>query len=77
LFVPHQANKRINQWVAAALDLPDDKVSHTIVRYGNTTAASIPIGLSEAFAEGRLDDATVLLTAFGSGFTWAGAVVRF
>ncbi|MCA9588610.1 MAG: ketoacyl-ACP synthase III [Myxococcales bacterium] len=77
LFVPHQANKRINQFVAAALDLPDDKVVHNIERYGNTTAATIPIGLSESFAEGRLNDATVLMAAFGSGFTWAGAVVKF
>lgn len=77
LFVPHQANKRINQFVAAALDLPDDKVVHNIERYGNTTAATIPIGLSESFAEGRLSDATVLMAAFGSGFTWAGAVVKF
>ena len=77
LFVPHQANMRINQWVATALDIPDEKVVHNIQRYGNTTAATIPIGLSESYAEGKLDNATVLMTAFGSGYTWAGSVVKF
>lgn len=77
LFVPHQANMRINQFVAAALDVPDDKVVHNIQRYGNTTAATIPIGLSESYAEGRLKDATVLMAAFGSGFTWGGALCKF
>ena len=77
LFVPHQANMRINQWVATALDIPEEKVVHNIERYGNTTAATIPIGLSESYAEGRLEDATVLMTAFGSGYTWAGAVLQF
>ncbi len=77
LFVPHQANMRINQMVAAALDIPDERVVHNIERYGNTTAATIPIGLSEAWAEGKLADATVLSVAFGSGYTWAGAVFQF
>ncbi len=75
LFVPHQANMRINQMVAKALKIPEDKVVHNIQRYGNTTAATIPIGLSESYAEGRLKG-NVLLAAFGSGYTWAGAVVR-
>lgn len=77
LFVPHQANMRINQMVASGLKIPEHKVVHNIQRYGNTTAATIPIGLSESYAEGRLDDAMVLMSAFGSGFTWAGAVVQF
>jgi 3-oxoacyl-[acyl-carrier-protein] synthase-3 len=77
LFVPHQANMRINQFVASALQIPEEKVVHNIQRYGNTTAATIPIGLSESWAEGKLDRATVLMSAFGSGFTWAGSVVRF
>ena len=77
LFVPHQANMRINQWVATALAIPEEKVVHNIQRYGNTTAATIPIGLSESYAEGRLKDATILMAAFGSGYTWAGAVVKF
>ena len=77
LFVPHQANMRINQFVASALEIPAEKVVHNIDRYGNTTAATIPIGLSEAYADGLLKDATVLSTAFGSGYTWAGAVIQF
>ncbi len=78
LFVPHQANMRINQMVAQKLGIAQDKVVHNIERYGNTTAATIPIGLSESFAEGKLKEgATVLSAAFGSGYTWAGAIIRF
>jgi 3-oxoacyl-[acyl-carrier-protein] synthase-3 len=78
LFVPHQANMRINQMVAQKLGIPADRVVHNIERYGNTTAATIPIGLSEAWAEGRLGEGkTVLSAAFGSGYTWGAAVIRF
>jgi 3-oxoacyl-[acyl-carrier-protein] synthase-3 len=78
LFVPHQANMRINEMVAKKLGIPGEKVVHNIQRYGNTTAATIPIGLSESYAEGRLrEGTTVLMAAFGSGYTWAGAVARF
>jgi 3-oxoacyl-[acyl-carrier-protein] synthase III len=78
LFVPHQANMRINQFVAMKLNLPQEKIVHNIDRYGNTTAATIPIGLSESWAEGRLKRGTrVLLAAFGSGYTWAGAVMKW
>ncbi len=78
LFVPHQANMRINQLVAQKLGIPSDRVCHNIERYGNTTAATIPIGLSEAFAEGKLAEGkTVLTAAFGSGYTWGAAVIRF
>ena len=77
LFVPHQANMRINQFVAATLNVPDDKVVHNIQRYGNTTAATIPIGLSESHEAGKLAGAKVLSTAFGSGYTWAGAILQF
>lgn len=78
LFVPHQANMRINQLVAMKLNLPQEKIVHNIDRYGNTTAATIPIGLSESWAEGRLKAGTrVLLAAFGSGYTWAGAVMKW
>ena len=78
LLVPHQANMRINQLVAQKLGLPQDRVVHNIERYGNTTAATIPIGLSEAFAEGKLGEGkNILMTAFGSGYTWAAAVLRF
>lgn len=78
LFVPHQANMRINQMVAGKLGLPETKVVHNIHKYGNTTAATIPIGLSESHAEGLLGEGkNVLLAAFGSGYTWAAAVIRF
>jgi 3-oxoacyl-[acyl-carrier-protein] synthase-3 len=78
LFVPHQANMRINQMVAQKLGIPADRVSHNIERFGNTTAATIPIGLSEAFEEGKLKEgANVLTAAFGSGYTWAASVIRF
>jgi 3-oxoacyl-[acyl-carrier-protein] synthase-3 len=77
-FVPHQANMRINQLVAQKLGIPAERVCHNIERYGNTTAATIPLGLSEAFAEGKLGEGkTVLTTAFGSGYTWGAAVIRF
>ncbi|MDI1451961.1 beta-ketoacyl-ACP synthase III [Polyangium sp. 6x1] len=78
LFVPHQANMRINQYVADKLGLPPEKVVHNIERYGNTTAATIPIGLSESVAEGRIKEGTTVLTAaFGSGYTWGAAVLRW
>ncbi|MDI1482131.1 beta-ketoacyl-ACP synthase III [Polyangium sp. y55x31] len=78
LFVPHQANMRINQFVADKLGLPPEKVVHNIERYGNTTAATIPIGLSESVAEGRIKEGTTVLTAaFGSGYTWGAAVLRW
>jgi 3-oxoacyl-[acyl-carrier-protein] synthase-3 len=78
LFIPHQANMRINQHVANELGLPESKVVHNIDRYGNTTAATIPIGISEAQGDGRIPQgSTVLFAAFGAGFTWGAAVVRF
>ena len=78
LFVPHQANMRINQMVAARLGIADDKVVHNIQRYGNTTAATIPIGISESWREGKIQPGSrVLMAAFGAGFTWAGAVAVF
>ena len=76
LFVPHQANMRINQFVAQKLGIAEAKVVHNIQKYGNTTAATIPLGLSEAWREGRCDrGSTILMAAFGSGYTWAGAVL--
>lgn len=78
LLVPHQANLRINQWVASELGLPDEKVVNNIQRYGNTTAASIPIALAEARADGRLKPGSlVCIAAFGAGFTWGAAVLRW
>jgi 3-oxoacyl-[acyl-carrier-protein] synthase-3 len=76
-FVPHQANLRINEFVAKRLGIPEEKCWNNIVRYGNTTAATIPIGLSELVEAGKAKPGDlVLLAAFGSGFTWGGAVVR-
>jgi 3-oxoacyl-[acyl-carrier-protein] synthase-3 len=76
LFVPHQANLRINQYVGQKLGIPDAKTVHNIERYGNTTAATIPLGLSEAWREGRCQKGSnVLFAAFGSGFTWGGALI--
>jgi 3-oxoacyl-[acyl-carrier-protein] synthase-3 len=78
LLVPHQANLRIIEMVQKATSLRDDQVYVNIQRYGNTTAASIPIALDEALAEGRLARGDLLvLTAFGSGFTWGSAAIRW
>jgi 3-oxoacyl-[acyl-carrier-protein] synthase-3 len=78
LLVPHQANLRIIEMVQKATCLRDDQVYVNIQRYGNTTAASIPIALDEALAEGRLARGDLLvLTAFGSGFTWGSAAIRW
>lgn len=77
LLVPHQANMRINQMVAARLELPDERVVHNIEKFGNTTAATIPMGLDRAYKDGRVKpDDNVLFAAFGAGYTWAGAVMR-
>jgi 3-oxoacyl-[acyl-carrier-protein] synthase-3 len=76
LFFFHQANMRINQYVAGQLGLPDDKVVHNIQRYGNTTAATIPILLAEAERDGRLTPGKrIALVSFGSGFTWGSAII--
>jgi 3-oxoacyl-[acyl-carrier-protein] synthase III len=76
LFVPHQANLRINQFVGQKLGIPEAKTVHNIEKYGNTTAATIPLGLSEAWREGKCKKGSnVLMAAFGSGYTWAGAVI--
>ena len=78
LFFPHQANLRINQMVAAQLGIPAAKMVNTIEWTGNTTAATIPICMCEAIKQGRLNENDlVLLTAFGSGFTWASALLSW
>lgn len=78
LLIPHQANLRITEAVGKRLGIAPEKVYSNIERYGNTTAASIPIAMSEAFAEGKIkDQSLVCLAAFGAGFTWASALVRF
>jgi len=76
LFFFHQANLRINQYVATQLGIPEEKLFHNIERYGNTTAATIPIMLAEAQGEGRLERGMKIATvAFGSGFTWGAAII--
>ncbi len=78
LLIPHQANLRISQMVAMGLELPEEKVFNNIQRYGNTTAASIPIALHEAIQAGRVrPGALVCLAAFGAGFTWGAALMRW
>lgn len=78
LLIAHQANLRINEMVQRQLGLRDDQVYNNMDRYGNTTAATIPIALDECVQSGRLRRGDLLvLTAFGSGFTWASAVVRW
>ncbi len=78
LLIPHQANLRISQFVQQKLGLRDDQVFNNIQRYGNTTAASIPIALAEADAQGRIQEGNLLcLAAFGSGFTWGSALIRW
>lgn len=75
LFVFHQANMRINQFIQQHLGIPDEKIVHNIERYGNTTAATIPILLAEAEASGKLKPGMkVAMVAFGSGFTWGAAI---
>ena len=76
--IPHQANLRISQFVQKLFRLRDDQMFNNIQKYGNTTAASIPIALSEALDEGKLQDGDLLmLAAFGSGFTWGSALIRW
>ncbi len=78
LYVPHQANIRILKAVMERLGLPIEKVMLNVERYGNTSAASIPIALDEAVREGRIKDGSlVMLGAFGAGLTWASAVIRW
>jgi 3-oxoacyl-[acyl-carrier-protein] synthase-3 len=78
LLIPHQANLRISQMVQKKLGLSDDRVYNNIMRYGNTTAATIPIALSEALDEGKIERGDLIaFTAFGSGFTWGGALIRW
>ena len=78
LLIPHQANLRITQMVQKRLGLSNDQVFSNIHKYGNTTAATIPIALAEAFNEGRINDGDlVVLAAFGAGFTWASAVIKW
>lgn len=78
LLIPHQANMRISQFVQHKLKLSDEKVFNNIDKYGNTTAASVPIALSEAWQQGKIKDGDlVCLAAFGSGFTWGSVLIRW
>jgi 3-oxoacyl-[acyl-carrier-protein] synthase III len=78
LLIPHQANLRIAQFVQQKLKLSNDQVYNNIQKYGNTTAASVPIALCEAWEAGRVNEGDlVCLAAFGSGFTWASAILKW
>ena len=78
LLIPHQANLRISQFIQHKFRLSDDKVYNNIQKYGNTTAASIPIALTEAWEVGKIKEGDlVVLAAFGSGFTWGSVIIRW
>lgn len=78
IFIPHQANKRIIDMAARRAGVPDDKVLLNIDKYGNTTAATIPLGLDEVVADGRIGEGDlVLLAAFGAGYTWGSMILRY
>src|SRR5690606_27970732 len=78
MLIPHQANLRISQFVQRKLGLSDDRVYNNIQKYGNTTAASIPIALSEVYHAGRIQTGDlVCLAAFGSGFTWGAVLLNW
>ncbi len=78
LFIPHQANLRISQFVQKKLRLSDDQVWNNIQRFGNTTAATIPIALAEAWEAGKVKEGDLLcFAAFGSGFTWGATLIRW
>lgn len=78
MFIPHQANLRISQFIQQKFKLTDDRVYNNIIKYGNTTAASIPIALAEAVQMGKIKEGDlVVLAAFGSGFTWGSAIIRW
>jgi 3-oxoacyl-[acyl-carrier-protein] synthase-3 len=78
LLIPHQANLRISQFIQQKFKLSDEQVFNNIQKYGNTTAASIPIALTEAWEQGKVKSGdTLVLAAFGSGFTWASAIIKW
>ncbi|WP_435137898.1 3-oxoacyl-ACP synthase III family protein [Formosa sp. A9] len=78
MLIPHQANLRISQFIQGKFQLKDDQVFNNIMTYGNTTAASIPIALTEAWEQGKIKEGdTVVLAAFGSGFTWGSAIIKW
>lgn len=78
MLIPHQANLRISQFIQSRFKLTDDQVFNNIQKYGNTTAASIPIALTDAWEQGKIKSGdTIVLAAFGSGFTWASAIIKW
>jgi len=78
LFLPHQANLRINQFAAQQLGVPEEKFYSNIQRYGNTTAGSLPIALSETLEQGLVKEGSlIMMVAFGSGFTWGANIIRW
>jgi 3-oxoacyl-[acyl-carrier-protein] synthase-3 len=78
MLIPHQANLRISQFIQKKFKLDDDKVFNNIQKYGNTTAASIPIALTEAWEQGKIKTGDiVILAAFGSGFTWGSVIIKW
>ena len=78
MLIPHQANLRISQFIQKRFGLSDNQVYNNIQKYGNTTAASIPIALSEAHEQGKIKEGhTVVLAAFGSGFTWGSVIIKW
>jgi len=78
MLIPHQANLRISQFVQRKFKLTDDQIYNNIMKYGNTTAASIIIALTEAWEKGKIkDNDLVILAAFGSGFTWGSVIIRW
>jgi 3-oxoacyl-[acyl-carrier-protein] synthase-3 len=78
MLIPHQANLRISQFIQKKFELRDDQVFNNIQKFGNTTAASIPIALTEAWEQGKIKSGdTIVLAAFGSGFTWASAIIKW
>ena len=78
MLIPHQANLRISQFIQKKFNLTDDQVFNNIQKYGNTTAASIPIALTEAWEQGKIKSGdTVVLAAFGSGFTWGSVIIKW
>ena len=78
MLMPHQANLRISQFIQQKFKLTDDQVFNNIQKYGNTTAASIPIALTEAWEQGKINEGdVVVLAAFGSGFTWGSVIIKW
>jgi len=78
LLIPHQANLRISSMIQKKIGLPDEKVYNNIQKYGNTTAASIPICISEALSEGKINNSDIIVcAAFGSGFLWGSSIIKW